>query len=288
MTDVAIVGKGPAGWSCAMTARMRGLDVVVIAPQNDNGLLRKADRVDNYPGMPQISGQKLLDSFREQALELGAEEHFGLVRQIVPLGESFMLLVENDVLEARSVVLAMGAARPQLLAGEEELVGQGISYCATCDGLLYRDKKIAVISSSEHGVEETVFLAGLADAVDYYPLNRHQTDRLPSKAVVIDEKPLSFEKTEMGIVVNTDRSSRCYDGVFVFRSAMPLNMLLAELETEGSYIPVDRQMKTNIPGVFAAGDCTGKPLQVPKAVGEGNIAALSATEWIAGLDEKTI
>lgn len=288
MTDVAIVGKGPAGWSCAMTARMRGLNVVVIAPHNDNGLLKKAERVDNYPGMPQVSGQKLLDLFREQAIELGAEERFGLVRQIMPLGESFMLLVENEVVEAKSVVLAMGAARPKLLPGEEELVGQGISYCATCDGMFYRGKKIAVLSSSDQGAEETGFLTGLAEYVDYYMLKRHQIDKLDSKAVIINEKPISVSRTDAGIVVATDQNSRSYDGVFVFRTAMPLNMLMAELETEGSYIPVDRQMRTNIPGVFAAGDCTGKPLQVPKAVGEGNIAAISAAEWIAGLDEKAI
>lgn len=288
MTDVAIVGKGPAGWSCAMTARMRGLNVVVIAPQNDNCLLKKAERVDNYPGMPLVSGQKLLDLFREQAIELGAEERFGLVRQIMPLGESFMLLVENEVVEAKSVVLAMGAARPKLLPGEEELVGQGISYCATCDGMFYRGKKIAVLSSSDQGAEETGFLTGLAEYVDYYMLKRHQIDKLDSKAVVINEKPISVSRTDAGIVVATEQTSRSYDGVFVFRTALPLNMLMAELKTEGSYIPVDRQRRTNIPGVFAAGDCTGKPLQVPKAVGEGNIAAISAAEWIAGLDEKAI
>ena len=169
----------------------------------------------------------------------------------------------------------MGAARPKLLPGEEELVGQGISYCATCDGMFYRGKKIAVLSSSDQGAEETGFLTGLAEYVDYYMLKRHQIDKLDSKAVVINEKPISVSRTDAGIVVATDQTSRSYDGVFVFRTAMPLNMLMAELETEGSYIPVDRQMRTNIPGVFAAGDCTGKPLQVPKAVGEGNVAALS-------------
>lgn len=283
MTDIAIVGKGPAGWSCAMTARMRGLKAVVIAPQNDTGLLRSAERIDNYPGMPQVSGGAILDTFREQALELGAEERTGLVRQIMPMGESFMLLVENDVLEARAVVLAMGAARPKLLPGEEEQVGRGVSYCATCDGMFYRGKRIAVLSASLQGVEETHFLAGLAAQVDYYSLKRHQTDDLDANVTLMEEKPVSIGRDDAGITLTTERATHCYDGIFVFRSAMPLNMLIAELETEGSYIPVDRQMRTNIPGVFAAGDCTGKPLQVPKAVGEGNVAAISAAEWIAKL-----
>jgi len=128
MTDIAIIGKGPAGWSCAMTARMRGLSAVVIAPLNDTGLLRSAERVDNYPGLPQVSGSKMLDIFRQQALSLGTEERNGLVRQIMAMDDHFMLLVENDVMEAKTVVLAMGAARPVLLPGEEELVGRGVSY----------------------------------------------------------------------------------------------------------------------------------------------------------------
>lgn len=283
MTDIAIVGKGPAGWSCAMTARMRGLQAVVIAPQNDTGLLRSAERIDNYPGMPQVSGGAILDTFREQALALGAEERHGLVRQIMPLGESFMLLVENDVLEAKAVVLAMGAARPVLLPGEEEQLGRGVSYCSTCDGMFYRGKRIAVLSASLQGVEETHFLAGLASEVDYYSLKRHQTDGLDANVNLMDEKPVSIGRDDAGVTLTTNQATHCYDGIFIFRAAMPLNMLLADLKTEGSFIPVDRQMRTNLPGVFAAGDCTGKPLQVPKAVGEGNVAAISAAEWIAKL-----
>jgi len=283
MTDVAIIGKGPAGWSCAMTARMRGLQAMVIAPQNDTGLLRSAERIDNYPGMPQVSGSGILDVFRDQALSLGTQEYQGLVRQIMPLGDRFMLLVENDVVEAKAVVLAMGAARPVLLPGEEEQLGRGVSYCATCDGMFYRGKRIAVLSASLQGVEETHFLAGLAAQVDYYSIKRHQTDGLDANVALIDEKPVSIGRDDAGITLTTTKATHCYDGIFIFRSAVPLNMLIADLQTEGSYIPVDRQMRTNIPGVFAAGDCTGKPLQVPKAVGEGNVAAISAAEWISKL-----
>ena len=281
MTDIAIIGKGPAGWSCAMTARMRGLSAVVVAPMNDTGLLRSAERVDNYPGLPQVSGSQMLDIFRQQALSLGAEERNGLVRQIMALDDHFMLLVENDVMEAKTVVLAMGAARPVLLPGEEELVGHGVSYCATCDGMFYRGKRIAVLSTSMQGVEESAFLANLAAHTDYYRLKPHNTDELAENIMLVDEKPKSIGRDEAGITLTTNRETHCYDGIFIFRSAMPLNMLLNELKTEGSYIPVDRSMRTNVPGVFAAGDCTGKPLQVPKAVGEGNIAAITAAEYIA-------
>ena len=281
MTDVTIIGKGPAGWSCAMTARMRGLSAVVVAPVNDTGLLRTAERIDNYPGMPQASGAQMLDSFRGQALALGAEERTGLVRQIMRQGDGFMLLVENDVMESRTVVLAMGAARPVLLPGEAEQLGRGVSYCATCDGMFYRGKRIAVLSTSMQGVEESAFLAGLAGELDYYQLKAHNTERLPEKARLVREKPKSIGRGDAGLALNTDMATHYYDGIFVFRAAMPLDMLMPELRTEGSYIPVDRSMRTNVPGVFAAGDCTGKPLQVPKAVGEGNIAAIAAAEYIA-------
>ncbi len=281
MTDITIIGKGPAGWSCAMTARMRGLSAAVVAPLNDTGLLRSAERIDNYPGMPGVSGGELLDGFREQALNLGAEEVVGLVRQIAPRPNGFMLLVENDIIESKTVVLAMGAARPVLLPGEEELVGRGVSYCATCDGMFYRGKRIAVISTSLQGVEESAFLAKLASELDYYSLKPHNTDELAASARRLAEKPLRLERAENGIALVTDREAHIYDGIFIFRAAMPLNMLLSELKTEGSFIPVDRDMRTNVPGVFAAGDCTGKPLQVAKAVGEGNIAAIAAAEFIA-------
>lgn len=281
VTDLVIIGKGPAGWSCAMTARMRGLSAVVIAPQNDTGLLRTAERIDNYPGLPQVSGTEMLEHFRSQALALGAEERSGLVRQILPMDDRLMLLVENDVMEAKTVVLAMGAARPVLLPGEAEQVGRGVSYCATCDGMFYRGKRIAVLSASLQGVEESAFLADIAAELEYYSLKRHNTDDLKPNIRLMQETPRSIGRDDAGLTLTTDQATHCYDGIFIFRAAMPLAMLMTDLKTEGSFIPVDRAMRTNIPGVFAAGDCTGKPLQVPKAVGEGNIAAISAAEYIA-------
>jgi len=281
MYDIAIIGKGPAGWSCAITARMRGLSVLVIAPQNNTSWLARTERIDNYPGLPETSGKTLLDRFEQQAFAMGVAFRAGLVRQILPTDGGFMLLVESDVVEAKTIVLAMGAARPALLSGEEELIGMGVSYCATCDGMLYKGKRIAALSASEEGAEESHFLAGLAGSMDYYLLKPHKTDGLPTNVKVIAAQPQSLARTPEGVTVQTKAETRTYDGVFIFRNAVSLSMLLSDLVTEGSFIPVDRGMRTNIPGVFAAGDCTGKPLQVAKAVGEGNIAAISAAEYIA-------
>lgn len=280
MYDIVIVGKGPAGLSCAMTARMRGLSALVVGPQNSTSWLARTERIDNYPGLPAVSGAALLAAFAAQATELGAEQRTGMVRQILPTDGGFMLLVESDVVEAKTVVLAMGAARPQLLPGEEELVGAGVSYCATCDGMLYRGKRLAVLSASAEGVEETHFLHSLAGSVDYYSLKNHPTAGLPAGVTLMPEQPASLARTPEGLTLTTKTGAHTYDGVFIFRTAVSLGMLLAELAAEGSFIPVDRGMRTNVPGVFAAGDCTGRPLQVAKAAGEGNIAAITAAEYI--------
>ena len=281
--DVAIVGNGPAGWSCAMTARMRGLSTVVIAPTGAGGWLSGAERIDNYPGLPQVSGKELLERFRQQALALGAEEKSALVRQIMPNGERFLLLAENDVLEAKAVVLCMGAARPVLLPGEEELLGSGVSYCATCDGMFYRGKRVAVLSASASGVEEAAFLRSLAGSVDYYALKPHDVSSLPEGVQAVAEKPRSLAREQGKVALSTDRETHLYDGVFIFRTAVPLRMLLDGLETDGGAIRVDRSMRASLPGVFAAGDVTGGPLQIAKAVGEGNVAAIAAAEYIAKL-----
>jgi len=259
---------------------MRGLSVVTIAPESADGWLKRAERIDNYPGMPQISGRKLLDSFARQAAELGAESRVGLVRQVLPNNKTFLLLVGNDVLECMTVVLAMGAARPTLLQGEEEFIGHGVSYCATCDGMLYQGKSLAVLSASAEGLEEAKFLSTLAASVDYYPLKGQLPEELPSIMRLISEKPVAVRRGEAGLILQTKESARPYDGIFVFRAAMPLHLLLPELETEGGFISVDRFMRTSVSGVFAAGDCTGKPLQIAKAVGEGNVAAITAAEYI--------
>lgn len=212
---------------------------------------------------------------------MGVEVRAGQVRMVMPNDKTFMLLVGNDVLEAKAVVLAMGAVRAAVLSGEEEHVGRGVSYCATCDGMLHKDKHVAVLSTSVQGIEETQFLETLASEVDYYSLKKHPTNELPSTVKYLDEKPVHIRREDGQLILQTNEGEHTYSGIFIFREAMPLNQLLAELEVDGGQIPVNRMMQTNVPGVFAAGDCTGKPLQIAKAVGEGNVAAIAAAEYIA-------
>ena len=278
--DMLIIGSGPAAWSCALTARQRDLSVTVAAAVSETSWLQRAERIENYPGMPGVSGQELLRVFREQAVQAGAQVIEALARQIMPAGEGFMTLCGNDIIESRSVVLAMGAARPKLLPGEDELLGKGVSWCGTCDGMFFRGKKVAVLSAWHGGIEEAVFLSGLCSQVDYYLLAKHALPDQPP-FTLRDGTPKALEKMDSGIDVVTDAGRERYDGVFIFRPAVSPGTLLPGLAIEGAFIPVDRRMATNLPRVYACGDCTGQPLQIAKAVGEGNVAAISAAEDLA-------
>ena len=279
LLDIAIVGGGPAGWSAAITARMRNQSVCVFSPAEESTWLYKADKVDNYPGLPGISGKKMLDAFEHQALDMGAELQRAVVRQIMETGGTFMLLAENEVIEAKTIILAMGAAHPKPLPGETEYLGRGVSYCGTCDGMFYRGKKVAVLSSGEQGLHEANFLADLAEELIYFPLKKHDTKGLDGRVKVFGEKPVQIKEADGGLSVVTDKGLHGAAGVFVFRPAVAIDQLLPGLKTEGAFIPVNRFMETNLPGIYAAGDCTGHPLQIAKAVGEGNIAAIRASEF---------
>ena len=166
MKDIAIVGAGPAGYSAAITARKRDKSVVVIG--QNTGWLAHAHSIANYPGLPDISGHDLLEAMKKQAQDLGAELRPGVVHQIVSLGSSFALSLGADFIEAERIILCTGAKQPKLLPGESELLGRGVSYCGTCDGMFYRGKRVAVIAQGPEAVSEANFLAGLCSEVVYF------------------------------------------------------------------------------------------------------------------------
>ena len=273
MYDIAVIGAGPAGYSAAINARKREKSVIVIG--QNTGWLSRAESIENYPGMPGVSGQQMLKVMADQAKAMGAELRAGVVHQVIAMGESFALSLGADFIEAKKVILATGAKQPKLLPGEERLLGRGVSYCGTCDGMLYRGKNIAVIGEGAEAVHEANFLMGLCASVLYFG---RADDALDSRIQVRDEKPGEIMGDMRADALLAGGQVFPVDGVFIFREAMALSSLLPGLEMDGAFIRVDRQMRTNLPGVFAAGDCTGLPLQVAKAVGEGCTAALAAAQ----------
>ena len=280
--DIAVVGGGPAGLSAAIQGRTRGKSVAVISGDIRDNALYKAQRVDNYLGFPQAGGAQLLARFREHAAALGVEWIAGRVLNVLPMGDRFFLGVGSDMAEARSVVLATGVVQTAKLPGEAEFLGRGVSYCATCDGMLYRNRPVAVVGKSAAAPEEAAYLQKLGCQVTYVAAKR--PEELPPEIPFVKGSKLEIVGDGQVRALRVGEEELPCDGVFLLRPAMALTDLLPGLAAEGGHITVDRDMATSVPGVFAAGDCTGLPHQVSKAVGEGQVAGHRASEYVDRLD----
>ncbi len=265
--DVIILGGGPAAASAALTLRNRGKSTLVIGNKPDTSSLWKAERITNYPGLPAMTGEEMSLLFRRQIEESGAALVTGRALSVLPMGDSFGVAVGNDYYMGRSVILAAGITREKLYPGEAEYLGRGVSYCATCDGILYRGKTVAVIGTGEEAKEDADFLESVGCTV----LRFFRNGKFEVKGGL---------KADTLVVAGEEHK---VDGVFIIKDTVSVTKLVPGLEYEQGGVAVDRQMRTNVPGVFAAGDCTGKPFQLAKAAGEGNVAALSACDYLAKL-----
>ena len=263
--DVLVIGGGPAGLSAAQNVRARGKTALVVSNPLEENPLWKAKEVDNYLGLPRLSGAELLTAFQRHAESSGAEFLEGRALSALRSGESWYVSVGNTMVQGKAVVLAAGVVRGKKLPGEAELLGRGVSYCATCDGMLYRGKRVAVLGWTPSAEKEAAFLEGIGCQVLYLDKPRDCAIR-------------GAEKVE---AVTCGGVTEAVEAVFLLRPAMAPGDLFPGLETGGGFVAVDREMRTNLPGVFAAGDCTGGPLQVSKAVGEGLTAGQKAAAFAA-------
>lgn len=265
--DVLVIGGGPAGLSAAQNVRARGRTALVISNPPEEGPLWRAEKVDNYLGLPGLTGAELMTAFRRHAENAGAEFLEGRALSALRSGEDWYVSVENTMVQGRAVVLAAGVVRGKKYPGEAELLGRGVSYCATCDGMLYRGKRVAVLGWTPSAKKEAEFLEGIGCQVLYFDRPR-------------DCEIRGADKVEALVCGGV---TEAVEGVFLLRPAMAPADLFPGLELEGGFVAVDRNMATNLPGVFAAGDCTGGPLQVSKAVGEGLVAGQKASAYAAAL-----
>ena len=275
--DIIVLGSGPAGLAAAVAARGRDKSVLVVGSRWQDSPLAKAERVDNYPGLPGRTGLELLEEFHRHAEELGVEFAVGKALSLLAWN-GFSLTVGNQVYQGKALILAPGVVRNAKYPGEAEFLGRGVSYCATCDGMLYRNRPVTVVGLSPDAPQEANYLHSLGCQVVY--LSPHQPQGLDGAIPYVKAGKLAVkgERTVTGL--EADGAFLPCDGVFILRRAVAPTDLLPALETADGVIKVDRRMATNLPGVFAAGDCTGAPLQVSKAVGEGHVAALSACEYL--------
>ena len=262
--DLLVVGGGPAGLTAAIHARARDKSVLVISNEPTASPLCRAPKMANYPGLPGVTGLELVNRLVEQAKDLGAEFRQGRALSVMPMGKSVMVSVENDIAEGQAVILALGVSRAAPLKGETELLGRGVSYCATCDGMFYRNKSVVCAGDAPDFADEVEFLRSIGCKV---------TEARLSGLEILGEDRVTGVRRPAGEEIPCD-------GVFLLRASIAPAQLAPGLELEGGYIKVDRHMATNLPGVFAAGDCTGQPLQLAKAVGQGQTAAHFALEGI--------
>ena len=285
MYDCIIIGTGPAGLSAALNLKTYKKSFVWFGSKSLSDKVRKAEKITNYPGFPELTGQELFAHFEDHIHSAGLEITEKTVTNVMSEGNYYMVLADNEIYEAKTLILAMGVMTAKLLKGEDELLGRGVSYCATCDGMFYKDKEIAVLCNDPKYEHEVEYLADLAAKVTYFPLF---SDSQVKKENVTISKDFPVEVNGIDRVTGLTLKSGeilSVDGVFCLRNAIALSKLIPELEIENGHIVVDRAQKTNLPGCFAAGDCTGRPYQYTKAVGEGNVAAHSCISYLAEIAE---
>ena len=227
--DVLVIGGGPAGLSASINVRARGRSALVVSNPLEENPLWRAEKVDNYLGLPGLSGAEMLAAMRRHAEQAGVEFLAGKVLNAVQMPDAWYVSVGPDMYNARAVVLAAGVARGKKVAGEAELLGRGVSY---------RPKQCEIRGDGR------------------------------VESVTCDGRTIPAE------------------GVFILRPTMAPTELFPGLAVEQGYVTVDRRMATNLPGLFAAGDCTGGPLQVSKAAGDGLIAGQSAAAWAAAQERR--
>ena len=277
--DIAVIGTGPAGVSAAITAKIRNKNVILLGSRELSPKISKAHLIENYPGLPAISGAELAAKLKEHLAALDISITDKQVGAVYAMGEHFVLQAGEDMIEAKTVIAATGIVQSKPLTGEDKFLGRGVSYCATCDARLYKGKTVAVLGYSADAADEAEYLAEVVDKVVYLPLG----GGLPSpreNIVVTEEKPVEISGESSVNALVTDKAVHEVSCVFILRDAVMPDKLIPGIETDGPHIRADLNMQTNIPGLFVCGDIAGKPYQYVKAAGQGNVAALSAISYL--------
>ena len=282
MYDAVIVGSGPAGLSAALYTSRANLSTLGIG--TDRGALEKAHRIENYFGMAEpVSGCELVENTKTQARNLGVELAKDEIFHISWDGH-FRLEGKERSYEARTVLLATGSARKSTkIAGIRELEGRGVSYCAVCDAFFYRGRDVAVLGNEEYAVHELGELLSVVNSAVLLTNGLELQAAVPEGVQVIETPLAGIEGTDRVEGVSfADGTSLKLEGVFVAlgsAGAVDLARKIGAL-TEGASIQINQEMETNIPGLYAAGDCTGGLLQISAAVGEGAKAAMSMISFV--------
>lgn len=276
--DVAVVGGGVAGFEAALVLKNFRRDFIWFGTKKFGEKLLLAESVNNFLSFTG-AGKELAGLMEKQALHQGIGFTEARIDGIFSMGDTFLLTQNKTVFQARSVILATGVETSGSISGEREFLGRGVSYCAVCDGALYKGKKIATVVFSKVFEEEVEYLAGFATEV--YAFCLYREPRFSAANIkIMTEKPIAVAGSLRVEKIVTKGGETPVDGVFFLKNSAPPSALVGGLETENGHVKVERNMSTNLKGMFAAGDVTGRPYQYIKAAGEGLIAAYSAHEYL--------
>lgn len=280
MYDVAIIGSGPAGVSAAINLKIHNKMFIWFGSASLSKKAARAELINNYPGLPEISGSQfawtLLNHIERMDITITDE----LVTGVYDMDGYFSLLASSNTYEAKTVILCLGVEEIKSVVGEESFVGRGVSYCATCDGALYKGKKIGVLCTDKRFEHEVEYLCSLAHTAYVMPIYKGANITAPNAEIIMQMPKAVKGGLKLNAMVFMDKEVEI-DGLFILKSAISPSSLVHGLAISEGHIITDKNCQTNIKGVFAAGDCTGRPYQYAKAIGEGNVAAHSVISLLS-------
>lgn len=281
--DIAIIGTGPAGISAAITAKLRNKNIILFGNKDLSDKINKAHSIKNYTGLPNVTGEELATALKNHLNDLDIEITEKRVNAVYSMGEYFALQVGKEMIESKSLIIATGVTASKTLENEDEFLGRGVSYCATCDAHFCKGKDVAVIAYTKEAEEDALFLSEVCSSIKYFPLYDISNEIFDKygNIQIIKDKPIGFAGNMKAEKIICENSSYDAFSTFVVRNNISADKLVPGLKTDGTHIIVDLQMETNIKGLFACGDIASKPYQYIKSAGQGNVAALSAVAYLA-------
>lgn len=281
--DIAIIGAGPAGLSAALNSKIRNKSVILFG--KDSEKLVKSKKISNYLGLEDMKGSDLNEAFKNSLKNYEIERDQRKVKTIYAMGEYFAIEIENDseMIEAKSVIMATGIELKKDLINEDKFFAKGVNYCATCDAALYKGKKVLVIGINDESVSEANFTSEIVGDLVFVNMTGKDVSLNPKIEKIEGEIPVGFDGSDRAekLIFKSGREIAA-DGFFIIKDSSKAERLVPGIKMEDNHILTNKDMSTSIKGLFAAGDITGKPYQIMKAVGEGQVAALNVCGFLDG------
>lgn len=277
--DIIIVGFGPAGISAGLNASIRGKKVLIIGKKSK--ALEKSPSIKNYLGFNDIKGSDLYKNFTDHIKNYPVEILDKKIKAVYAMGEYFSVDLGDKMLRSKSCIIAAGVDMRKSIEGEDKFFAKGISYCATCDASLYKGKKVVLVGMNDEAIEEANFINKMASQTIFVNPNKKDV-KLDEGIEIINKKPEKFTgNLKAESLILEDGQELKADGFFIIKNSSKPESLVPSIEIEDGHIKVNYDMSTNIKGLFACGDITGRPYQINKAAGQGQIAGLNAASFIS-------